>query len=111
MYFIVWDIINNIEYSHIQVKFNAKDPDPSVRVVKGLNQKFNYFCAHHYFYDLQFYFPLKFLKSFNRDNVPPLDTKNYNQKNMSKNVSEYLDLISKNTIVYSFTSHSLFYLK
>lgn len=85
MLIITWDVINNYEYSHIQVKYHASEEqkDPSVRIVRGLSEKFNYFCAYKYFYDLQYYFPLKFLTAHERDSVPPTDTKNYNQKNIS----------------------------
>lgn len=53
-----WDTINNIEASMFQYKC-APDTKPENYIVKGINQKYNYFVNEYQIFDLEYNIPLQ----------------------------------------------------
>ena len=58
MILVTWDFNNNTEYSMFQIRI-GDDEKPENYIVKGLNQKLNYFVSQHQIYDLEHNIPLQ----------------------------------------------------
>jgi hypothetical protein len=55
---LTWDFDNNMEQACNQFKPNEND-EVGLHVVKGMNQKMNYFLNQHYLTDLEYNIPLR----------------------------------------------------
>lgn len=56
---VTWDCENNIEASMFQYHYKDKEMRPENYIVRGMNQKFNYFINEYQVFDLEYNLPLQ----------------------------------------------------
>jgi hypothetical protein len=102
---VVWDLDQNIECSMFQMKME-KNTKPENYLVKGMNEKYNYFFNQNFIIDLEYNIPIQKVNKVSMRSKT-MNKKWRDQRKIFDDGSKYLNIEEQHKLQYAYTRRDL----